>query len=97
MNKITQLLALILLTLSFSVFSQVNVSINVDNPEHHLATITLEFSALKNAETTDFYLPTWRTGRYEILNLANGIRDFSAKDEQGRALTWRKLISIPGR
>jgi predicted metalloprotease with PDZ domain len=40
--------------------------------------------------TTDFYLPTWRTDRYEILHLVNDIRQFSAKDNQGQALSWVK-------
>jgi predicted metalloprotease with PDZ domain len=69
--------------------ANVHVTINVDNPEHHLATVTLKFDADKENETL-FYLPTWRTGRYEILNLANGIRDFSAKDETGKTLQWQK-------
>jgi predicted metalloprotease with PDZ domain len=73
-----------------TVKANVGVLIHVDNPEHHLATVTLTFDATDKKDSI-FYLPTWRTGRYEILNLANGIRGFSAKDAAGELLTWKKI------
>ena len=36
-------------------------------------------------------MPAWRTGRYEILNLANGVRFFEATGENGKALRWEKI------
>ena len=73
-----------------SAYASVKVSINIDQPEHHLAKVELQFDK-NNIEQVDFYLPTWRTGRYQTLNLANGIRDFNATDSQGNVLSWRKI------
>ncbi len=70
--------------------ASVEVNISVEQAEHHLATVELKFEQV-NENKINFYLPTWRTGRYEMLNLANGIREFSAKDSQGNVLTWHKI------
>lgn len=66
------------------------VDITVDQPQHHYAQITIEFDKFTTAQA-NFHLPTWRTGRYQIINLANGIRNFSAIDSQGNKLEWQKL------
>jgi predicted metalloprotease with PDZ domain len=73
-------------------YAQANVvvNINIDQPQHHYAQVTIKFDKSSNRET-NFHLPTWRTGRYEILNLANGIREFSALDENGNSLKWKKI------
>ena len=74
----------------FPVFANVQVNINVEQPEHHLAVVELTFDQVKEGNV-NFYLPTWRTGRYQTLNLANGIRQFNAKDGQGNVLSWHKI------
>jgi len=73
----------------FPALANVQVNINVEQPEHHIAVVVLEFDQVKESKVS-FYLPTWRTGRYETLNLANGIRQFVAKDGQGNVLIWKK-------
>ncbi|ALO35369.1 peptidase M61 [Colwellia sp. MT41] len=73
-----------------SAHASVKVNIIIEQPEHHLAKVELQFDK-SNIEQVNFYLPTWRTGRYQTLNLANGIRDFIAKDSQGNVLSWRKI------
>jgi predicted metalloprotease with PDZ domain len=92
-NKITNLIFSILFTLIVGFINvasaEVVVKITITEPEHHLAHVSITFEKT-NAVTTDVYLPTWRTGRYEILNLANGIRKFSAIDQVGKPLTWQK-------
>lgn len=42
-------------------------------------------------ETIDVMLPTWRPGRYEIINPAGTVQEFSAVDASGRSLTWKKI------
>jgi predicted metalloprotease with PDZ domain len=74
----------------FPALANVQVNINVEQPEHHLAVVVLEFDQVKESKV-NFYLPTWRTGRYQTLNLANGIRQFIAKDGQGNVLSWQKI------
>jgi hypothetical protein len=79
-----------------SAHANVKVNISIEQAEHHLAIVELKFDEV-NGEQINFSLPTWRTGRYETLNLANGIRNFIAKDSQGNVLSWRKLTSILGK
>lgn len=68
-------------------FADVKVDIDLSQAEHHYANVTLALP--KSAKKSiDLKLPTWRTGRYEILNLANGIREFSVGDD---AVTWQKV------
>jgi predicted metalloprotease with PDZ domain len=72
-----------------SVQANVLVNIDIEEPQHHYAQITIEFDKF-NRKQANFHLPAWRTGRYEIINLANGIREFSAVDEKGSPLKWKK-------
>jgi len=73
-----------------SVHASVKVNIDIVQPEHHLAKVQLTFEPVKSKQV-NFYLPTWRTGRYATLNLANGIREFSATDSEGNKLSWYKV------
>ena len=77
---------------SQSAFADVNVSVDLTNAEHHYAQVALTLPA-STQPSVDLKLPTWRTGRYEILNLANGIREFSLGDSNsgGNKLTWQKV------
>ena len=89
--KIKLIIAISLLFIQLiSAHASVRVNINIEQPEHHLANIELKFDQ-SQVNQVNFYLPTWRTGRYQTLNLANGIRDFIAKDSQGNVLSWRKI------
>ena len=65
------------------------VDITIDQPQHHYANITLNFEQF-TSEQAFFHIPNWRTGRYEIINIANGIREFNAFDSQGNPLKWEK-------
>ncbi|WP_405597937.1 MULTISPECIES: M61 family metallopeptidase [unclassified Pseudoalteromonas] len=86
-----KLLALsILAACSTSAFADVNYVLSISQPEHHLGNVSVEFPKTAQAHI-DVKLPAWRTGRYEILNLANGVRYFHAKDENGKALKWEKI------
>ncbi|KGJ96127.1 M61 family metallopeptidase [Colwellia psychrerythraea] len=73
-----------------SAHASVEININIEHPEHHLAIVELKFEQA-NVKQVKFYLPTWRTGKYQTLNLANGIRQFNAKDSKGNELSWRKI------
>lgn len=100
MTKISHLFRFFRVFLIFGVFSSyagissvqasISVDITIDQPQHHYAQVTINFDEFAT-EQVDFHLPTWRTGRYTIINLANGIREFSAVDDQGNKLSWKKL------
>jgi predicted metalloprotease with PDZ domain len=75
---------------SSAAFADVNYNLTIEQPQHHLGNVNVEFPKTAQAHL-DIKLPAWRTGRYEMLNLANGVRYFDAKDSQGNALTWEKI------
>ncbi|WP_404343958.1 M61 family metallopeptidase [Pseudoalteromonas mariniglutinosa] len=80
----------ILATMTNAAFADVHYSLSVTQPEHHLGNVRVAFPETAQVHL-DIKLPAWRTGRYEILNLANGVRFFTAKDDQGQPLSWEKI------
>ncbi|NTS77670.1 M61 family metallopeptidase [Catenovulum sp. SM1970] len=83
--------AFILFVSSLPALAKVTYHLDVNDPEHHLAEVTATFTAPKQAKTLTLQLPAWRSGRYEILDLANGIRDFEVTDRQNKSLSWQKV------
>ncbi|OHU94596.1 M61 family metallopeptidase [Pseudoalteromonas byunsanensis] len=75
---------------SISVFADVEYKLTIEQPEHHLGNVSVLFPKSAQAHL-DIKLPDWRTGRYEVLNLANGIRYFNATDHDGNTLKWQKI------
>ena len=79
---------------------RVHYRLELDEPAHQLGHVEVRFPQV-DASYLDVKLPAWRTGKYKILNLAAGIRDFKAVDAAGKALpvekvdkdTWR--VSLP--
>ena len=72
---------------SASSLADVDVAIDLTQAEHHYAMVDLALPA-STVQSIDLKLPTWRTGRYEILNLANGIREFRLAND---SLSWQKI------
>jgi predicted metalloprotease with PDZ domain len=70
--------------------ARVDYAIDLTAPEHHLAQVDIAFPSASGAYL-DVKMPAWRTGRYTILNLANGVRGFHAADARGRPLRWQKI------
>ncbi len=84
------IMATLLLSSLANAQTSVSVAINIEQPQHHYAKVTLTYDNYAKQQAV-FHLPTWRTGRYEIINLANGIRQFSAVDGEGNPLQWQKI------
>ncbi|CAH9065186.1 hypothetical protein PSECIP111854_03624 [Pseudoalteromonas sp. CIP111854] len=76
--------------LSLSALAEVEYKLVIEQSEHHLGNVSVIFPKSAQAHL-DIKLPDWRTGRYEVLNLANGIRYFDATDHNGDALNWEKI------
>lgn len=76
--------------------ADVDYQLRITDATQHLAEVRATFPAAAGA-TLDVQMPNWRTGRYQILNLANGVRMFKAVNAKGEALpvaktdkgTWR--------
>ncbi|NVJ61017.1 MAG: M61 family metallopeptidase [Gammaproteobacteria bacterium] len=76
--------------LAVSASPSVEYRISIEQPVHHLATVEVDFPEHKT-DTLVVQLPAWRSGRYEILDLANGIRDFSVSAKRGKVVKWEFL------
>jgi predicted metalloprotease with PDZ domain len=70
-------------------WAQVNYQISITEPAHHLAQVRVELQATE-AKPLTLMLPAWRSGKYQILDLAKGVTGFSAVDAQGKAIQWQK-------
>lgn len=93
----------LLLLLPVWAMAAVDYQISITEPDQHLADITVRFTA-EQAGPLDVKLPAWRSGKYQILDLANGVRRFEARAADGQTLvtdkteksTWRIQVKTPG-
>ncbi|WMS88622.1 M61 family metallopeptidase [Pleionea litopenaei] len=90
MIKYFGLAVVLLVTNLIDAKDQVHYLVDFQQPQHHLADIQVKFPKHEGKQL-DISLPVWRTGRYEILDLSKGIRNFSAFDANGKALEWRAI------
>lgn len=84
------LIPLCFLLVSPFLWAKTHYQLTISEPSHHLGDVKITF-AKTDAPYVDVKLPAWRTGRYDILELANGVRHFQATDRQGKPLTWQKI------
>ncbi|WP_444996115.1 M61 family metallopeptidase [Aliikangiella sp. IMCC44359] len=89
MQRVLKYLVFVLLVLAFSTKAAVQYQVDIIEPDHHLAEITIVLP--KGSEQMDLMLPAWRTGKYKILNFASGVRNFSAQDKQNNTLKWQRI------
>jgi predicted metalloprotease with PDZ domain len=89
-RSIKYLAAAALLAPAWAAQARVDYAIDLTSPEHHLGQVSAVFPATPGPYL-DVKMPAWRTGRYTILDLANGVRRFTATDGQGHPLTWEKV------
>ena len=95
--------ALILLLLTSLAHADVQYQINITQPEHHLADIEIRFVADRTGPL-QLKLPAWRSGKYQIMDLASGVRLFQATDGNNQQLafdkieksTWELQVQTPG-
>jgi predicted metalloprotease with PDZ domain len=65
--------------------------VETTEPSHHLMQVSMVFDNLPNSNLV-LHLPAWRTGKYQILNLAKDIRHFTAINQAtGKVLKSSKL------
>lgn len=74
------------------VLADVDYHIDINQPAHHLAQVSVSFPQTDSAQLT-VNLPVWRTGRYQVLPIADGVRLFKATDSQGQSLPWKRTAS----
>ena len=97
-----KILPSLLLLFAGSVVGQnsIQYTLRISNAAQHTAEVGASFPASANADPI-VQLPNWRTGRYEILPLANGLRQVVAKTADGKTVpihktdksTWQLSLS----
>ncbi|MFQ6371222.1 M61 family metallopeptidase [Shewanella sp. YIC-542] len=94
------LTSLLVSGVSASAMAKVQYQIDLSHPEHHLANVQALFPQT-DSQVLTVNLPVWRTGRYQVLPLADGIRQFEARDSAGNLLDWQRTqtgewqVSLP--
>lgn len=83
------LLSLAWLFVGSTAYAEVQYQIKISNAAQHLAEVQINFPVV-NGKILDVQMPIWRTGRYEVLNLGKNVRQFVAKNAQGKTLTVSK-------
>ena len=81
----------------------VDYQIKITDPDQHLADIQIKMTA-EQAGAFSLKLPAWRSGKYQILDLANGVRRFEARLANGQAVqvekteksTWQLQLPAAG-
>ena len=81
-------LPLFLLGAAATARADVDYQLRITNAAQHLAEVRASFPATPGT-TLDVQMPNWRTVRYNMLNLANGVRLFKAFDAKGQPLASR--------
>lgn len=77
---------------AFSTKPDITYTVSMPFPSNHMYEVSLKvenYSPLPQS-FVDFKLPSWRSGRYVILDFASGIQEFTAEDENGNSLKWSK-------
>ncbi len=70
----------------------VQYRLGMSRPWTHFFEVEVGHNRLpKSQRTLDLILPTWRSGRYLILDFAGSVQEFSAFDGDGKPLSWEKI------
>ncbi|GAA4901211.1 PDZ domain-containing protein [Ferrimonas pelagia] len=68
----------------------VRYDIVLEHPQRQWLEVSMHLPTSESSELI-LQLPNWRTGRYQLLPMADGIRQFEAVDGQGQQLNWGKV------
>lgn len=96
-------LALLFAVLPLWASAAVEYQIKITDPDQHLADIQIKMTA-EQAGAFSLKLPAWRSGKYQILDLANGVRRFEARLANGQPVpvekteksTWQLQLPAAG-
>lgn len=65
-------------------------NISIADPAEHFIRLQWTIAHI-HQDQLHLQLPAWRPGRYELQNYAKNVRSFSIADQDGRAVTFRKI------
>lgn len=91
-NKILAVILFVTLLIAASVaFGQATMqfTVSMTEPNNHLYHVEFRCEGIKD-ETIGFKMPAWTPGYYRIMNFAQNVKDFVARDVEGKTLEWEK-------
>lgn len=80
----------ILLSVMTTAQPSVYYKLSMNTPASHLLEVEIRVEH-RTGKTLDLHMPAWRTGRYMILDFAGGVQEFSAVNEKGSPLPFKKI------
>ncbi len=92
MKLVVPLILTFCILFSSATLAGVNYRVDLTDSQHHLAELVVEFPK-SDSKALTVNLPVWRTGKYQVLPLADGIRFFSANDQDGKPLEVTRTAS----
>ncbi|WP_028114091.1 M61 family metallopeptidase [Ferrimonas kyonanensis] len=90
MHKLIVLILGLLMLPASTLAASVNYRLAITQPQHHLAEVEVQFPQTDH-DTLMIKMPNWRSGRYQLLPLADGVRRLQVTDAQGQPLEWQKV------
>jgi predicted metalloprotease with PDZ domain len=91
MKRHLSLIIICLLAVPFSGSpAGIKYSVGFSEPQAHYTDVTMDLQALA-ADSTDFKMPVWIPGSYMVREFSRMVESFTAADEQGRELKWKKV------
>jgi len=78
---------------TFITFAQsqdpIHFTVTMENPANHTFHVMMECKTGAQ-EITNLKMPAWSPGYYQIMDFADAVENFSAKDADGNVLKWEK-------
>ncbi len=68
----------------------VNYTVSMSKPATHLLEVEMRYSWVMMPEKLELKMPVWTPGSYLVREFARHVEGFSARNESGTNLTWRK-------
>ena len=69
--------------------SRIEFTVRMDDPDAHTYQVALECEGIQK-DWLDFKMPVWMPGYYQLLDYAENVVDFQAKDKNAVPLKWEK-------
>ena len=70
--------------------SRMEFTVSMDDPASRMYQVSLVCDGIQK-DWIDFKLPVWMPGYYQVLDYAENVADFQAKDKNGAAVKWEKV------
>ncbi|MEW5798992.1 MAG: PDZ domain-containing protein [Bacteroidota bacterium] len=83
-------LSFIIMTAMVHTQPTVHYTLGMSHPSTHLLEVQIRVEEVKS-KALDLHMPAWRTGRYFIFDFSGGVQEFSAIDDNGTLLPWKKI------